>query len=171
MKLFGKLLLAILIIGLLLPFTILKGKDGNALMNFSSLKMPNLSLPEVPDFSDSKVATINTPAVEGMDGKDLFYKWFDAEGNLQFTTSPPPEGVEFTVKGFDPNTNVIQSVKVQAEKAETISESEGQKKFTKAGDIGNPYSPEKIEKLIDDANNIEKLLNNRLKQQETVLGQ
>lgn len=168
MKLFGKLLLAALIIGLLLPFTILKGKDGQTLLSFSSLKMPDFSMPDIPSISNS-----TSPAsTGGMEGKDIFYKWLDADGNLQFTTSPPPQGVEFTVKGYDPNTNVIQSVKIPREPEESDSAESGtDKKVKKASDIGSPYSPEKIEKLFEDANNIEKILNDRLKQQETALGQ
>ncbi|MCP4275688.1 MAG: hypothetical protein GY779_04975, partial [Gammaproteobacteria bacterium] len=49
MKFFGKLLLAVLIIGLLLPFTILKGKDGKPLMSFTDLKLPDFSAPKLPD--------------------------------------------------------------------------------------------------------------------------
>ena len=168
MKLFGKLLIAVLIIGILLPFTVLKGKDGKPLMSFGDIKMPNISLPDLPD----------TPKLGGdnksvsADGKDLIYKWTDSEGNLQFSTSPPPEGVEFTVKGYDPDTNLIQAVEVSTEIPEDeAKQPEAKKPVTPPDGIGSVYSPEAIEKLFEDAKNVEKLLNERIKNQEAIAGQ
>ena len=165
MKLFGKLLIAVLIIGALLPFTLLKGKDGKPLMNFGNLTLPDISMPE---FSNMGTGQGSASA----DGKDLVYKWVDSEGNLQFSTSPPADGIEYTVKGYDPNTNLIQAVEVPAKATEDASkEPESKKRVTSADDIGNAYSPEKIEKLFEDAKNVEKLLNERFKNQEAIVGQ
>ncbi|MFT5506293.1 MAG: hypothetical protein ACI845_001574 [Gammaproteobacteria bacterium] len=173
MKLLAKLLVFGLVIAFALPFTVLKGRDGKPLMSLSNIELPGFSM---PDFSDKDLPKGNSnqnSAVQlGLEGKDIFYKWFDSEGNLQFTTSPPPEGVEFTVKGIDPNTNLIQAVKPVVKEVESALGQQGQKGQSKsAKDIGNPYSPEKVEKLFDDAQNIEKLLNDRLKNQEAALGQ
>jgi hypothetical protein len=179
MKLLAKLLVVGLIIAFALPFTVLKGRDGKTLMSFSDIKLPGFSMPEIPelpDFSDKFLPEGNSnqnSAVEAvMEGKDLFYKWFDSEGNLQFTTSPPVAGIEYTIKGFDPNTNVIQSVKPIVEEVESVVTQQGQNVIPKSvKEIGSPYSPEKVGKLFDDAQNIEKLLNDRLKKQEAALGQ
>ena len=51
MKLFVKLMLALLVLALLLPFTILKDDHGNTLMSFSDfslsdVKMPDFSMPD-----------------------------------------------------------------------------------------------------------------------------
>ena len=172
MKLFAKLLLAVLVIGALLPFTVLKDKNGNTLMNFSDLKMPGISTPKIPDLSDLSLPKSDDESDgEKVDGKDIFYKWYDANGQLQFTTSPPAQGIEYTVKGFDPNTNVIQAVKVKKEVEpvnEGVSEKQPDKKIS-ADDVGNPYSKESVEKLFDDAQNIEKLLNDRIKKQQSAI--
>ncbi|MFQ3188185.1 MAG: hypothetical protein ACI9UH_000453 [Gammaproteobacteria bacterium] len=37
--------------------------------------------------------------------------------------------------------------------------------------MGNPYLVEKVERLFKDAEGLESLLNNRLKQQQTIIGQ
>jgi len=162
MKLFIKLLIAVLVISLLLPFTLLKGNDGKPLISFTDLKLPDmLKIPE----------DIQNSVGESQDGDDVIYKWTDAEGSLQFSNSPPPEGVTYTVLDYDPNLNVIQAVSVPANEPEAVLEIEPEKKTTSAEDIGSPYSVEKIEKLFEDANNIEKLLNQRLKNQEAVIGQ
>ena len=109
------------------------------------------------------------PSAGDLSGKDIFYQWYDAKGNVQFTSEPPPDGVEYTVKGFDPNANVIQAVEpLPAEGDEPAAVSEAK---PSDDDIGNPYSQEAIEKLFKDAQNIEKMLNERLKQQEAFANQ
>lgn len=157
MKLFGKLLIAALVIGMMLPFTVLKGKDGRALMSFSDLKIPDLGGSSLPKSNPLKAG----------DGNSTIYQWKDNDGNIQFTSSPPPAGVEYTVKGYDPNTNVIQSVKLpESESKETGKKDE----IAPPDGITSVYSPEKINKLFDDAKNVEKLLNDRLKQQKAAIG-
>ncbi len=165
MKLFAKLLLAGLVIGLLLPFTLLKDDEGSTLMNFSDFKLPDFSMPDLPD-----VGTI-TPSVEGLGGKDIFYKWYDADADVQFTTEPPPDGIEYTIKGYDPNTNVIQAVKLPEKKAEAKAQVSSQKKTGSAVETGSPYSKEGIKKLFEDAKNIEKQLNQRMQNQESAINQ
>ena len=157
MNLFGKLLIAALVLAVLLPFTIIKGKDGKPLMSFSDIKMPGIALPDAMKNTDINAASGN---------EDIIYKWKDEKGELHFSSSPPPTGIEYTAKGYDPNTNLIQSVKILVEEPEQL---EKEVQINKASDIGNPYSPGKVDKLIKDAQNIEKLLNDRLKKQQALI--
>ena len=163
MKLFAKLLLAALVLALLLPFTILKDDQGKTLMSFSDFSLPDMSLPDMPSFDGvSKL----TPSSSDIGGKSIFYKWYDAEGSVQFTTEPPAEGIEYTVKGYDPNTNVIQAVKTPA--AETMpNEPVSTGETAIALPEMNPYDAESIIKLFDDTRNIEKLLNQRHENQNS----
>ena len=169
MKLFGKLLIAVLIIGILLPFTILKGKDGRPLMNFSNLKMPDFNMPSMPELPGVAKTDTAGKLLNSGGGNTTIYQWKDIDGNIQFTTSPPPAGIEYTVKGYDPNTNVIQSVKLPENEVEK-SESENNTGNPLDEGIGTAYSPEKIQKLFDDAKNVEKLLNDRLEKQNAAIG-
>ena len=164
MKFFAKLMIAVLFIAVMLPFTILRGPDGDTLMSFSKFELPDFSLPGMPDGGE-----ITNP-LGSSDGKDIVYKWHDTEGNLHFTTEPPSGGIEYSVMGFDPNTNVIQAVKLPEEVEQEVEE-EQESESKKVGEIGNPYSPEKIEKLIDDAKNVENLLKQRIKDQEAAINQ
>ena len=162
MNLFVKFLIAALVIAVLLPFTILKGKDGRPLMSFDQLKAPDIALPKVPD-------SANLPSVgDGSSRKDIVYLWRDEKGSLHFSSTPPPAGVEYTSKGYDPNTNLIQSVKIKEKEPEPVEVVEQQVK--KPSDIGSPYSPEKVEKLFDDAQKVQQVLEERLKQQEAMIG-
>ncbi len=168
MKLFAKFLIAAAFIAVLLPFTVLKGTDGKTLMSLPTPSMPSLSLdslPDLPDFGEK-----NSSASRSSGGEDLFYKWHDKQGNVQFTSEPPPNGVEYTVKGYDPNANVIQAVDTSILQPKIVKSSQSSSRPTNSADaIGNPYSPERVKKLFDDANNIEKILNQRLKDQEAAI--
>jgi hypothetical protein len=175
MKLFVKLMVALLFIALMLPFTILKGPDGKTLMSFSDFSLPDMSfdVPDLPEISSGGgTATLQAGdtipgADSGIEGKDIFYQWHDSAGDIQFTTEPPPEGIPYTVKGYDPNTNVIQSVKLPQEEPKEVAP----KTVDNDGEITNPYDQENIKKLIDDAKNIEKMLDQRFKQQDELLNQ
>ena len=176
MKLFAKLMIAVMFIAMLLPFTILKDDDGDTLMSFSDISlpdisMPKLSMPDLPEFSSSKeVIPAND---DDLSGKDIFYKWYDNEGNIQFTSEPPADGIEYTLKGFDPNANVIQSVKLSSSKPKTDDSAPDQNKtpvMTHGPEDGvNPYSGDSIKKLFEDTRNIEKLLKQRFQDQESTL--
>ncbi|MCP4875655.1 MAG: DUF4124 domain-containing protein [Gammaproteobacteria bacterium] len=167
MKLFVKLMIAALFIALLLPFTILKNESGKTLMSFSDFSLPDFSVPDMPGFSDAKNLA---PSVGNFDGQDIFYRWYDADGNVQFTSEPPAQGIEYTIKGYDPNANVIQAVKIPPKEVDS-TETTPTKSKSDSEDIGNPYSEESIKKLFEDAENVEKLLNQRLKDQESAINQ
>ncbi|MDJ0833493.1 MAG: DUF4124 domain-containing protein [Gammaproteobacteria bacterium] len=168
MKLFFKLIIVALVLAVLLPFTILKDESGKPLMSFKDLKLPGVSLPELPD----KLEVPDLNQQTGSSDRTLIYEWRDKDGNRNFTSEPPPPGVEYTTKGYDPNLNLIQSIKTDTEtetaKAETEEEPE-QKEFPL--NISNPYSPEKIEKLFDDAQKVQELIDERMKQQEAIFNQ
>ena len=174
MKLFVKLMIAALFIAVLLPFTLLKGDDGDTLKSFSDFSLPdismvNFSMPDLSGFFGSKKITPSSD--DDLSGKDIFYKWYDSEGNIQFTTEPPPDGVEYKLKGFDPDANLIQAVKIPAKESTADESTPVQEKSAGPEDGVNPYSADHIKKLFDDTKNIEKLLNQRAKDQASALNQ
>jgi len=173
MKLFAKLMIAVLFIAMLLPFTILKDDSGNTLMSLSDislpdLSMPDFSMPDLPKISGAK----NSATLDGdLSGKDVFYKWYDSNGNIQFTSEPPPQGIEYTLKGFDPDTNVIQAVKAPPKESGSDESTPVQNKSTDLEETGNPYSQESIKKLFEDTKNIEKLLQQRSQDHDSQINQ
>jgi len=159
MRFFIKLLITLVVLAVLLPFTILKGKDGRPLMSLDRLKAPELSVPKLPVPGNRK-------------RQDLIYRWVDDSGIVHFTNTPPPAGVAYTVKGYDPDTNLIQSVRpTAATEPEPVQpvQSKSEKQPSSLKDIGNPYSIEKVEKLMDDAKNVQHLLEDRAKRQEQLI--
>ena len=174
MKLFAKLMLAGLVVAFLLPFTLLKDDQGKTLMSFSDFSLPDFSLADfkMPDMPGSGRLL---PTNAGGSREDIFYRWNDAKGNVHFTTEPPPDGIEYTVKGYNPDANVIQAVKLPAE--ETVAEQPASaaepasKDKSSAQDVGNPYNKDNVQKLFDDSKNIEQLLNQRLNNQNSAANQ
>lgn len=167
MKLLVKLMLAALVLAVLAPFTVLKDDDGKPLMSFSDLKMPELAVPGLQD-----VEGAGDKLSGAVDQDTVIYQWTDAAGNLNFTNEAPPEGIEFTVRSYDPAANVIQAVKPESGTLATMDEERGGKTTGEAqadGKIGNPYSPQKIEKLFDDAKNVQQQLNERATQQQQMI--
>jgi hypothetical protein len=170
MKLFAKVMLAALVLAMLLPFTILKDNSGNTLMSFSDLKMPDFSLssmsgkmPEVPD--------VNTGG-NLLQGEVSIYQWYDGDGNIQFSSEPPGQGIDYEVRRFDPNANVIQPVESpRKEQAAGAADRPAEAGTADPEEIGNPYSEESIKKLFENARNIEKLLGQRLQDQENAINQ
>ena len=159
MRFFFKLLITLVVLAVLLPFTILKGKDGRPLMSLDRLKAPDLSIPELP-----KAATGRR--------EDLIYRWVDDSGIVHFTNTPPPAGVAYTVKGYDPDANLIQSVRPTAPtEPEPVRpvQAPSEKQPASLKDIGNPYSIEKVEKLMEDAKNIQHVLEDRAKRQDQLI--
>ncbi len=163
MKLFMKLLLTLLVLAVLAPFTILKDDSGRPLMSFNDLKMPDV-VPEIADEIPMQPSA-----------QDVVYQWKDSEGNLHFSSDPPPEGVDYTTRSFDPNTNVIQSVKKKDDSGLLASDTPGTASTDGEGEgeeedgIGNPYTPQKIEKLFDDAREVQEKLNERYQKQQEIL--
>jgi len=168
MKLFAKLMLAALVIAMLLPFTLLKKDDGSTMLSFSDFRLPDFSPPALPKLPTTDSITDSIGAGQG---QVAIYEWRDSDGSVQFSNQPPPEGVEYQLRQFDPNANVIQSVKLPSEEATgaaattEIAAGEGEP------EAPNPYSAEGVKKLMDDAKNIEKLLNQRFQSQESAINQ
>ena len=92
------------------------------------------------------------------------YKWVDKDG-IQHFGSTAPAGVVAEEKHLRPNDNVIQAMKIP-EKEET------EKKPAVNADaiLKNPYKPENVKQLINDAKNVQKLLDQRFENQKEVMG-
>jgi hypothetical protein len=171
MKLFMKLALAALVIAALLPFTLLKDEQGRTLMSFSSFSLPDFNMPDMPGMQSSKLLV---PSVDGHGGQDIVYRWNDSQGNIQFTTEPPADGIRYIVKGYDPNANVIQAVKspeIEKPAQPVASDAAGSSEQNSPPGLESAYDNDNILRLFDDRKNIQKLLNQRTDYQNSAINQ
>ena len=166
MKLFAKVMLAVLVLAMLLPFTILKDDDGHTLMSLSDISLPDFSMSSLTN----DLPKVDSPGGNLLKGEDKVYQWYDSDGNIHFTTEPPPQGVDYEVRSFNPDANVIQSVEMPRDDQAATDEA-AETASADPSDIGNPYSGESLKKLFEDARNVEKLLEQRFQNQESQLNQ
>lgn len=97
-------------------------------------------------------------------GKQTVYKWVDENGVTQYSAEAPAADQQVKTLELDPNMNIVQAVQMpEDEKEEEPSKPE----FSMP--TGPIYSPESIKKLVDDAKNIENLLQERMDRQDKIL--
>jgi hypothetical protein len=87
------------------------------------------------------------------------YKWQDAEGNWQFSNTPPPPGVASSTTTYNPDTNVTKAVKPEPPPAEpAAATTESSPSITPL----TPYTdPQSVKQLIEDAKNVQQLMDQR----------
>ena len=82
-----------------------QGKDPLAVFSTLSWRMPDgISLPPTPDLPAL------SDLVPGRAGTSTVYRWTDAQGTVQFSTSQPPDGTRFQTVHLDPDANVIPAI-------------------------------------------------------------
>jgi len=168
MNLFMKLMLVALVIAVLLPFTLLKDEQGKTLMSFSSFSLPDFRMPDLPSSKQL------VPAFDGHGGKDIVYRWNDSKGNVHFTTEPPADGIEYTVKGYDPNANVIEAVMlpvIEEPVEPAVAGTTASNEQNSPQNPGSVYDKDNIQRVFDDSKNIQQLLNLRLDKQNSAVNQ
>ena len=115
--------------------------------NFSS-PLPNASLqdlkPELPK------------------GNDTAYKWTDEKGVVHYSSEPPPDLAKAEKLDVDPDTNLIQGVEAPVAPVQTAT--------NQAPTLTNPYSAEGIQQTLDKARNVQKILDERHKEQKKLMG-
>jgi hypothetical protein len=164
MKLILMLSATALVIAAVLSFTILKGEDGKPLLSFSDFKVLEIDLTDY--FLVNLPESWWSSSSDSPRAESTIYQWTDSEGNLQFSNSPPPEGIEYTAKKYDPNENVIPAVSTDSSDAGQLLN-----KSSQNGDFGGIFSAGVIEKLFKDANNVDQSQTDRKNNLDAVHGQ
>ena len=91
------------------------------------------------------------------------YKWVDENG-IQHFGGTPPAGVVAERKHLKPSLNIMQAKKIpEKEEAGDASVKKDD------GILKNPYNPENMKQIINDAKNVQKLLDQRFENQKEML--
>lgn len=103
------------------------------------------------------------------------YKWQDKDGAWHFSNQPPPKGVASKVVTYRSDSNLTQAPKAPAEPAPTGPAAQPATTTPPPADSNLPLlpitDPERVKQLIDDAKNVQQLLDNRQQQIEQQSGQ
>ena len=136
------------------PMILLGDKDLLARFGFG----PKDELSELRAKAPKNFTTVTT------DKKVTVYKWRDANGVLQFSNSPPPDGGDSDTVELRPDTNLVKAIKVPEEEPETKS---GPVVMT----TGNPYTPGGMKQMIDTTMQLKDTLNQQQQDQQKMMEQ
>ena len=132
-------------IGLSNYFTYLK--TGKGLFNANTLSMPDISL------DTRSIKDLLSADKEPQESNDVLHKWVDSNGVTQYTQTRPPKHAIGKVILVDPNANVVARLKTNAKTPEKAPQADDPE--------GSAYNPSTVKKLMDDAKNVQKLLDDR----------
>ena len=124
---------------------------------------------------------IGKPAVPlpGSDAGDdrPIYKWRDEDGGWVYSNSKPPDGVEFDIVAVDPQANIMKPVTTsepeQTAAPQALAANEHGDKDASQNPAEQPalYSPEGVKKLMDDAKNVQNVINEQARKQHEMINQ
>jgi len=121
-------------------------------------------------FSESATtveSTVKDPLTSMDKNATKVYKWQDAAGEWHFSNQPPPAGIKGSVETYRSDVNVTQAPPVVEVIPEPEVEAESKGKAEAIPDSAAPLmpitDPEKVKQLIEDAKNVQGLVDNRQK--------
>jgi len=119
---------------------------------------PFMEAPWKSNNSSQGGASINT--------QQSFYKWQDEDGTWHYSDQPQV-GKNIETVTVNTNTNLIQGLRMEEKKEEVVVEKKPEAKTeTPAIPLPMTVPLEKVSKMLDDANNMQQVMDNRNKQIE-----
>lgn len=115
-------------------------------------------------FSTSSTGSQNNES--SINTTQSFYKWQDDEGTWHYSDQPQA-GKNIETVTVNTNANLIQGLRIEKKKEQVIVEKKAEVKAESSA-IGLPMTVplEKVSKMLEDANNMQQLMDNRNKQIE-----
>lgn len=139
------------------------GKMVLPFANFFQGKSAESLLGDLKDTAASATEEISSK-VPAKSNVNKVYKWQDEQGQWHYGSKAPEEAANAKALSINPNQNVMQAVKVP--EPEVAAEP---KKPAQAVVKPNPYSPAQVKETIEEAKNVQNLLNERLEAQNKAL--
>jgi len=94
------------------------------------------------------------------------YRWRDEHGILQFSNTEPV-GVSAEVLNLKPNLSSMDAVKPSPEEKEPSAAAA----TSSSGELGNPYTPGGMKQIIDQANELKKVISQQQAEQEKAINE
>jgi|TARA_R110001599_G_C12015699_1_gene638483 hypothetical protein len=154
---------AILAAALIGPYFI-KKPDGSPIMD-----MPTASdfIPDnlLPGGSSTDSSTNNTPP----SSSQTYYKWQDDQGQWHYGDQPPTSPSKVSTLQVDPNTNIIQSLKIEPEIKEQPQQANQQEKLPDRLTDGE-LSFDNAVNALNDATLVRDMMESRNDQLKAIVG-
>ena len=139
----------------------------------------NIQIPQKPEINVSNITQKMTDSIaEKLDhvkdvklhdkNQNQMYKWRGENGVIHYTSEKPADNIDYESIRFSGETNVVPAIKQDSSVAASTETSAPEKTAHPSTDIpDNLYSPEGIQQLFDQAENIQNLVNDKFRQQES----
>jgi hypothetical protein len=114
-------------------------------------------------FTCSPAPKLPLPEVEKDENATKVYKWQDESGEWHFSNQPPPSGVASSVETYRSDVNITQAPPPPVEEKQEPAETDTEVPQT-AVPLLPITDPERVQKLIEDAQNVQKLVDQRQEQ-------
>lgn len=131
---------------------------------------PNLDIqkPSMPDLNLSKISKSATDLFD-LNGEELsdtkyLYKWRDAKGIIHYASEKPAADIEVEKIKLSSETNIVPAVSA-ADTNQNAPQSQLPQAVNSDESNANLYSPQGIEQLFDQANDVKNLINEHYEQQ------
>lgn len=177
MKLFIKFLLFVLVLGLAGPF-FLRSPNGEPYLDYREF------VPSVSSIKEKANGIINTASgsssdnlppneeIQTSDGKVQVYRWQDENGVWQYSDRPPT-GIDRQTISVNTNENILPSQSIAEETENEVEEA--QDNSEEGADIALPLPltvpVNQVPQLIEDAKEIQELMNQRSEILESINGE
>ncbi|MFT7560078.1 MAG: hypothetical protein ACI93R_001993 [Flavobacteriales bacterium] len=122
-----------------------------------SLSIPELSLSGLRNIAGESIQDLDTRS-------EQTYKWRDADGILHYSSEKPTDTTTYKLLNIDPNTNMIQGLPTSS-----LSSSDPQQDSNTLPSTDTGTGTGKYSDIIEDAKNIQNLLDKRFEEQEKAL--
>lgn len=93
------------------------------------------------------------------------YQWVDEHGQKHFSSTPPATNSPVKTVQLSPDTNVVKGFKAPEE------EEKEEKRRPQVTSIGKLYTPEGVKDVVQDAQDVSNMLNERMAQQQEMMEQ
>jgi hypothetical protein len=91
------------------------------------------------------------------------YKWRDANGVMQFSHAPPPDGGQAEAVNLRSDTNIVKAIKVPE------AEEEASRSRPRVMSTGNPYTPGGMKDLVEQTSAMTEKLNQQAAEREKMM--
>ena len=153
----------------LLTFVMLAGAMAFPFFMDTKSGKPVFSMPEAKDLLPS-VLTDAAPALPSLPNKQTFYKWKDKNGVWHYGDTPPAHTPEVATIEIDSNTNIIQSIPIETDTPPTPQMSNASPVMKNDEPASNVLTLDRALNVINDAQNVQSLLDNRKAQMDKLGG-
>lgn len=139
---------------------------GQPIPIFNSENLASIKAKFATIFDSAKPSNIAKTAQSVVDGEPekLFFKWKGPDGQTHFGDRPAAGALNVEViRGKDLSGNTVAATQMPEPEA-------GQPQASTDTSMPNPYSPEGVKEIMDKAKNVQKLMDERMQQQQKAMG-